>query len=98
MIANVLAELFVCESQKCNLSHTHAGASVCLERGRISRVAIKTMAYNRIVFNEDDKLPDDVLRKEYFEGHDLLCCLKCGFESESDPSIKDPLDVRHRCS
>ena len=40
------------------------------------------------MFIEDDKLPDDVLRKEYSEGRHALCCLECGLESEFDPSIK----------
>jgi hypothetical protein len=43
------------------------------------------------MFIEDDKLPDDVLRKKYSEGRHALCCLECGLESEFDPSIKDSI-------
>jgi len=55
------------------------------------------------MFIEDDKLPDDVLRKKYSEGRHALCCLECGLESEFDPSIKGsigrPLHVllQHSC-
>jgi hypothetical protein len=40
------------------------------------------------MFIEDDKLPDDVLRKKYSDDRHALCCLECGLESEFDPSIK----------
>jgi hypothetical protein len=33
-------------------------------------------------FIEDDKLPTDVVSKEYSESRHALCCLNCGFESE----------------
>jgi len=48
-------------------------------------------------FIEDDKLPTDLIRKEYSESRHALCCLNCGFESEFTPqppeSIGNPLYV-----
>ncbi len=48
-------------------------------------------------FIEDDKLPTDVVRKEYSESRHALCCLNCGLESEFTPqlpkSIGKPLYV-----
>jgi len=35
-------------------------------------------------FIEDDKLPVDVVRKEYTESKHALCCLECGFEYPFD--------------
>jgi hypothetical protein len=40
------------------------------------------------MFIEDDKLPDDVLRKRYSETRHALCCLECGSESEFDPTLR----------
>jgi hypothetical protein len=36
-------------------------------------------------FVEDDKLPLDVVRKEYSKQEHALCCLDCGFEFPFDP-------------
>jgi hypothetical protein len=38
-------------------------------------------------FIEDDKLPTDVVRKEYSESRHALCCLNCGLESEFRPQL-----------
>ncbi len=32
------------------------------------------------MFMTDDKLPEDVVRREYAETKHALCCLSCGFE------------------
>jgi hypothetical protein len=40
------------------------------------------------MFIEDDKLPDDVVRKRYSDRRHALCCLNCGLESEFDPTMK----------
>lgn len=54
-------------------------------------------------FMEDNKLPDDVVRKQYSDSRHALCCLECGFESAFDPqaprSIGKPLYalVLHDC-
>jgi hypothetical protein len=51
----------------------------------------------------DDKLPDDVVRRQYAETKHALCCLNCGFEHGFDPtlpgSIGKPLWVllEHEC-
>jgi hypothetical protein len=42
-------------------------------------------------FIEDDKLPADVVRKEYSESRHALCCLNCGFESEFAPHLPDSI-------
>jgi hypothetical protein len=42
-------------------------------------------------FIEDDKLPIDVVRKEYSESRHALCCLNCGFESEFAPHLPDSI-------
>ena len=53
---------------------------------------------------EDDKLPLDVVRKEYSDSEHALCCLECGFEFPFDPqqprSIGKPLYVlaMHTCA
>ncbi len=53
---------------------------------------------------EDDKLPLDVVRKEYSDSKHALCCLECGFEFPFDPqqpgSIGKPLYVlaMHTCA
>lgn len=56
------------------------------------------------MFIDDDKLPEDVVRKHYSESRDALCCLNCGLESDFDPrllpkSIGKPLAVLvfHEC-
>jgi hypothetical protein len=55
------------------------------------------------MFIEDDKLPDDVVRKQYSETRHALCCLECGYEAEFDPSaqgaIGRPLHalLEHNC-
>jgi hypothetical protein len=38
---------------------------------------------------EDDRLPSDVVRKEYSESRHALCCLNCGLESEFAPRLPD---------
>jgi hypothetical protein len=35
------------------------------------------------MFIVDDKLPDDVLRKQYSDRRHALCCLDCGYEAGS---------------
>ncbi len=53
---------------------------------------------------EGDKLPLDVVRKEYSDSEHALCCLECGFEFPFDPrqprSIGMPLYVlaMHTCA
>ena len=42
-------------------------------------------------FIEDDKLPIDVVRKEYSESRHALCCLNCGLESEFAPDLPDTI-------
>ena len=42
-------------------------------------------------FVEDDKLPIDVVRKEYSESRHALCCLECGFESEFAPHLPNSI-------
>jgi hypothetical protein len=42
-------------------------------------------------FIEDDKLPTDVVRKEYSESRHALGCLNCGFESEIAPNLPDSI-------
>jgi len=60
-------------------------------------------AYTRIMFIEDDKLSDDVVRKKYSDTRHSLCCLNCGCESEFDPTVRGsigrPLHVllEHDC-
>jgi hypothetical protein len=55
------------------------------------------------MFVEDDKLPDDVVRKAYSVNRHALCCLDCGYESSFHPSspgsIGPPLLalVKHDC-
>jgi hypothetical protein len=55
------------------------------------------------MFVTDDKLPDDVVRRQYAETKHALCCLNCGFEDGFDPtqpgSIGKPLWVllEHEC-
>jgi hypothetical protein len=55
------------------------------------------------MFITDDKLPDDVVRKQYTETRHALCCLNCGFEHGFDPtqrgSIGKPLWalLEHEC-
>jgi hypothetical protein len=55
------------------------------------------------MFVEDDKLPEDVVRKAYAANRHALCCLDCGFESSFDPlrpgSIGPPLLalLKHDC-
>lgn len=39
------------------------------------------------MFIVDDKLPDDVVRKQYSDTRHALCCLECGFEATFDPSV-----------
>jgi hypothetical protein len=55
------------------------------------------------MFIEDDKLPDDVVRKRYSNARHALCCLECGYEADFDPSVQGsigrPLHVllEHNC-
>jgi hypothetical protein len=55
------------------------------------------------MFIEDDKLPDDVVRKKHSDTRHTLCCLECGFESEFNPTVQGaigrPLQalVMHDC-
>jgi hypothetical protein len=42
-------------------------------------------------FIEDDKLPIDVVRKEYSESRHALCCLNCRFETEFAPHLPDSI-------
>jgi hypothetical protein len=42
-------------------------------------------------FVEDEKLPVDVVRKEYTESRHALCCLDCGLEAQFDP--RDPRGI-----
>jgi hypothetical protein len=55
------------------------------------------------MFIEDDKLPDDVVRKHYSDTRHALCCLDCGYESPFDPSIKGSIGrplhllLEHNC-
>jgi hypothetical protein len=59
--------------------------------------------YNRFMFIEDDKLPEDVVRKRYSGTRDGLCCLNCGFESDFDPTVQGSIGrplyalVMHDC-
>ena len=43
------------------------------------------------MFIEDDKLPDDVVRKRYSDSRHALCCLECGFEWKFDPTVRDSI-------
>jgi hypothetical protein len=43
------------------------------------------------MFLEDEKLPDDVVRKEYGQTRHALCCLECGFEWEFNPTQTDSI-------
>ncbi|WP_263376071.1 hypothetical protein [Granulicella aggregans] len=49
------------------------------------------MHYNRRMFIEDDKLPQDVVRKKLSDTRDALCCLECGFESAFSSMDKDAI-------
>jgi hypothetical protein len=55
------------------------------------------------IFITDDKLPDDVVRKQYAETKHAICCLNCGSEYGFDPtqpgSIGKPLWflLEHEC-
>ena len=55
------------------------------------------------MFITDDKLPDDVVRRQYAETKHAPFCLNCGFEYGFDPtqlgSIDKPLWVllEHEC-
>ena len=55
------------------------------------------------MFIEDDKLPDDVVRKKNSDTRHALCCLECGFELEFNPTVQGaigrPLQalVMHDC-
>lgn len=42
-------------------------------------------------FVEDDKLPVDVVRKQYSDSRHALCCLECGFESDFDPQMPESI-------
>lgn len=42
-------------------------------------------------FIEDEKLPTDVVRKEYSDSRHALCCLECGLEAQCDPRNPDPI-------
>lgn len=58
---------------------------------------------NATGFDEDDKLPDDVLRKAYDETRHALCCSECNFESSFDPRTPQAIGkpfmalVLHEC-
>jgi hypothetical protein len=60
-------------------------------------------AYNRLMFVEDAKLPEDVVRKKYSDTRDALCCLNCGFEWDFDPTVQNSIGrplyvlVMHNC-
>jgi hypothetical protein len=43
------------------------------------------------MFIEDDKLPQDVVRKKLSDTRDALCCLECGFESAFSSMDKDAI-------
>lgn len=43
------------------------------------------------MFIADEKLPDDVLRKEYSPSIHALCCLDCGFESTFNPNTREAI-------
>jgi hypothetical protein len=68
-----------------------------------SATRLRVGAYNRLMFIEDDKLPDDVVRKKHSDIRHALCCLDCGFESEFNPTVQGaigrPLQalVMHDC-
>jgi hypothetical protein len=47
------------------------------------------------MFIDDDKLPEDVVRKKYSDTRDALCCLNCGFESDFDPTVQGSLCISH---
>jgi hypothetical protein len=55
------------------------------------------------MFIEDDKLPEDVVRKKYCGTRDALCCLNWGFELDFDPTVQDSIGrplyalVMHDC-
>ena len=57
----------------------------------------------RTMFIEDDRLPLDVLRKNYSDSRHALCCLECGYEADFNPvlaeSIGRPLALllHHSC-
>jgi hypothetical protein len=59
---------------------------------------------NHSMIVADDKLPEDVIRKEYSETRHTLCCRECGFEASFDPTqsgaIGRPLYalLEHRCT
>jgi hypothetical protein len=75
----------------------------------VSRYAVYEVVYiwsgeeGLAVFITDDKLPDDVVRRQYAETKHALCCLNCGFEYGFDPtqphSIGKPLWIllEHEC-
>jgi hypothetical protein len=55
------------------------------------------------MFIEDDKLPDDVVRKRYSETRHALCCLECGYETDFDPTVQGSIGrllyvlLEHNC-
>jgi hypothetical protein len=54
-------------------------------------VPMKRRYDSHMPFIEDDKLPIDVVRKEYSESRHALCCVNCGFESEFIPNLPDSI-------
>ena len=55
------------------------------------------------MFVEDARLPQDVVRKQYSDTRDALCCLNCGFDWDFDPTVQDSIGrplyvlVMHDC-
>jgi hypothetical protein len=55
------------------------------------------------MFIDDNKLPLDVLRKNYSDSHHAPCCLECGYEADFNPSragsVGQPLALllHHSC-
>jgi hypothetical protein len=72
-------------------------------KGTANATKLRPGAYNRLVFVEDAKLPQDVVRKQYSDTQDALCCLNCGFEWDFDPTVQDSIGrplyvlVMHDC-
>ena len=72
-------------------------------QGTANAAKLRPEAYNRLMFVEDAKLPQDVARKKYSDTRDALCCLNCGFEWDFDPTVQDSIGrplyvlVMHNC-
>jgi hypothetical protein len=66
-------------------------AKVLAIKSGLHMITMGWVQTSRMRFIEDDKLPTDVVRKEYSESRHALCCLDSGFESEFAPHLPESI-------